>query len=155
MKEARAAKAALSAVVTSATHSTVNVGGIAHLAYGKLKVKLDGYKPAGGEVFSLIKGGTIDGQFMETDYTEASLAPGLSWALEYKADEVLLKVTGQPLKLTISRNGSKVTVAWGQSGFVLQSATAVTGPWTNVETTGASYVTTATGAAKFFRLRTP
>src|SRR6185369_7470775 len=87
----------LSAVITSATHSTVNVVGAARIANGNLKVALSGYKPAGGEVYTLIKGGTIDGQFKATNVTEAPLVAGLQWNVEYAADKVLLKVTGTPV----------------------------------------------------------
>jgi hypothetical protein len=88
-------KSTLSAVITSATHSTINVGGTARITNGVLKVKLDGFAPNGGEVYTLIKGGTIDGQFKEKDYSEAPLTAGLTWEVEYAADAVRLKVTGQ------------------------------------------------------------
>ncbi|MBI2925802.1 MAG: CHRD domain-containing protein, partial [Verrucomicrobia bacterium] len=103
-------KSTLRAVITSATHSTVNVGGIARIANGQLTVKLDGFAPAGGEVFTLIKGGTVEGQFAKTDFSEAPLAEGLSWAVEYTADSVLLKVTGTAVvpKLIVQDPGNVV-----------------------------------------------
>jgi hypothetical protein len=88
-------KATLSAVITGSTHSTVNVGGTAYIAHGILKVALQGYAPVGGETYTLIQGGVIDGQFRETNYTAAPLAAGLSWTLEYATNAVRLKVAGQ------------------------------------------------------------
>jgi hypothetical protein len=88
------AKSTLSAVITSSSHGTVEVGGIARIAQGILKVSLDGYTPVGGETFTLIQGGTVEGEFRETDFSGAQLAAGLSWELEYAADKVTLKVLG-------------------------------------------------------------
>lgn len=41
------------------------------------------------------QGGTIDGQFRQTDFTEAPLAAGLSWEVQYAPDSVKLHVAGQ------------------------------------------------------------
>lgn len=91
----KAGKSTLSAVITASSHSPVNVAGIARIGQGRLKVKLDGVTPASGATFALIKGGTIEGQFTTNDFSEAPLAAGLSWQVEYKPAEVNLKVTGQ------------------------------------------------------------
>ena len=57
------------------------------------------------------------------------------------------------LKLTLVSGASGWTITWSASSATLQSATAVTGPWADV--TGATSPTTlsATGAAKFYRLK--
>lgn len=87
-------KGTLNPVITGASHSILNVGGVAKLANGTLRVKLDGYAPIGGESYTLIKGGTVEGQFVATDLTEAVLGAGLSWKVDYTADSVVLKVEG-------------------------------------------------------------
>lgn len=88
-------KAIFSAGITGSSHSIVNVTGTARIANGHLKVKLDGYAPAVGNSYTLIKGGTIDGQFASTDFSEAALADGLGWDVEYTADSVVLRVVEQ------------------------------------------------------------
>lgn len=87
-------KGTVNPVITGASHATINVTGVAKLANGTLKVKLDGYAPIGGESYTLIKGGTVEGQFVATDLTEAVLGAGLSWKVDYSADSVVLKVEG-------------------------------------------------------------
>src|SRR5690606_13471694 len=86
----------LSAVITSSTHSPVNVGGIARITYGRLKVTLDGYTPAEGDSFLLINGGAIEGSFASTDFSAATLPQGLGWQVEYAGDAVRLNVVVQP-----------------------------------------------------------
>lgn len=90
------AKSTLSAVITGPTHTAVQVGGIARIANGQLKVALSGYSPAAGTTYTIIDGGTIEGTFASTDFTSAVLAPGLSWEVEYAADAVRLKVVAAP-----------------------------------------------------------
>ena len=101
----------LHAVITDSSHSTVQVDGIARIAEGILKVTLDGYTPSGGEVYRLIQGGTIEGEFRIIDTAEAVLAEGMSWEMEYAADAVLLKVAGglQTTTLVVSRAGDQIT----------------------------------------------
>ncbi len=87
-------KGTINPVITAGTHSVINVAGIAKIANGTLKVKLEEYTPVGGESYTLIKGGTVNGQFVATDFSEAVLGAGLSWKVEYNADSVVLKVEG-------------------------------------------------------------
>ncbi len=58
---------------------------------------------------------------------------------------------GQPPSLSISRSGNQVTVSW--SAGTLESAPAVTGPWTPVAGANSPYTTPATEAARFYRAR--
>jgi hypothetical protein len=88
-------KSTLSAVITSNSHGSVEVGGIARIAQGILKVTLDGFTPTGGESFTLIQGGTVEGEFLETDFSDAPLADGLTWDIAYSSDAVMLKVLGE------------------------------------------------------------
>ncbi|HET6408628.1 MAG TPA: hypothetical protein VFG14_12155, partial [Chthoniobacteraceae bacterium] len=90
------AKSTLSAVITGSTHSAVQVGGIARIANGQLKVALNGFTPVDGTTYTLIDGGTIEGTFASTDFSGAVLGQGLSWQVEYAPDAVLLKVVSQP-----------------------------------------------------------
>lgn len=147
-------KGTLEAVVTGATHSTVQVDGIARIGQGILKVTLDGYAPTGGEVYTLIQGGTIEGEFREVDYSEAPLAEGLSWELEYTVDAVVLSVAGGPQTTTlmVSRSGDDLTLSW-VGGGTLQRAEAVTGDWSEVAEAVSPYTTQITGAAAFFRVQ--
>ena len=58
---------------------------------------------------------------------------------------------GQPPSLSISRSGNQVTVSW--SAGTLESAPAVTGPWTPVSGATSPYTTPAAEAARFYRAR--
>lgn len=89
-------KAILSEVITGATHSTVNVSGVARIANGQLKVKLSSFNPPVGTTYTLIQGGSIEGQFASTDFTEAGLPAGLSWNVSYTPTAVQLKVEAAP-----------------------------------------------------------
>jgi hypothetical protein len=59
--------------------------------------------------------------------------------------------------LTITRSGETVSVSWAPAGpcLRLQSAPAVTGPWTDVVDATNPYPTATTGAMQFFRLVAP
>src|SRR5206468_12290825 len=88
-------KATLSAVIAASSQATVMVQGMARITNGHLKITLQGYVPSGGETFTLLKAGSFDGQFLDTDFAAAPLGAGLSWEVHYSTDSVLLKVTGQ------------------------------------------------------------
>jgi len=99
-------KATLMAVITGSTHTTVNVGGIARIGKGHLKVMTHGHTPAEGTVYTLIKGGTIEGQFASTDFTEAPLGGASTWQVEYAADAVRLKVAGPRIVTVTTANNA-------------------------------------------------
>lgn len=85
----------LSAVITGSTHSTIEVGGTANIEFGNLAVELSGYAPHGGETYTLLTAGTVAGaNFLNTDFTLAPLAAGLSWDLDVNPTSVVLKVLG-------------------------------------------------------------
>jgi hypothetical protein len=85
----------LAAVITGATHSTLHVGGQANIENGKLAVELSGYSPFGGETYTLLTAGFIVGtNFLNTDFSMASLPAGLSWNVSVGATSVVLKVLG-------------------------------------------------------------
>jgi hypothetical protein len=70
----------------------------------------------------------------------------------------LLRIAAAPRpKLSISLSGRTISVSWSPTGAgqKLQSAPAVTGPWTDVAGAAAPYTTDATGAAQFFRVVSP
>jgi hypothetical protein len=92
----KAGRATLAAVLTSATASTVQVAGTARIANGVLKIGTQGYTPANGASFTVLKAGAFDGQFARVDLSEASLPPGLTAAVEYTADSVVVKVVPGP-----------------------------------------------------------
>jgi hypothetical protein len=62
---------------------------------------------------------------------------------------------GSGARLSIARDGANITITWTADGFQLQSASAITGPFTNVTTTGKSYTTQPSANASFFRLISP
>jgi hypothetical protein len=145
----------LHAVITDSTHSTLQVDGVARIAQGVLKVTLDGYSPIGGEVYRLLQGGIIEGEFLLTDTDDAPLAEGLSWDIEYAADAVLLKVEGglQTTTLQFSRTGSDITLSWEGGGSLEQTDDLVTGTWSVIDGATSPHITTATEAAAFYRIR--
>jgi len=61
--------------------------------------------------------------------------------------------------INITRQAGRIVISWSGSGFMLQSATAVTGPWgdytrgSSINGQNFSATVSATGAARFFRLR--
>lgn len=59
--------------------------------------------------------------------------------------------------LTVTRQGVNLTISWApaSAGQELQSAPAVTGPWTAVANATNPYTTTASGAALFYRVVSP
>jgi hypothetical protein len=149
-------KGTVNPVITGASHATINVTGVAKLANGTLKVKLDGYAPVGGESYILIKGGTVEGQFVATDLTEAVLGAGLSWKVDYTADSVILKVEGggvvtaPTVAATRNADGS-ITLTY--TGTLIGSDT-INGTYSPVAGASGGTFTVTPGAAagtKFYR----
>ena len=60
-----------------------------------------------------------------------------------------------PLVLNVTREGVNVTLSWADPSdtAVLQSADAITGPWTDLLTAFSPYVVTPSSAQKYFRLQ--
>lgn len=149
-------KSTLSAVITSSSHGTVEVGGIARIAQGMLKVSLDGYAPRGGETYTLIQGGEIEGEFRELDFSGAELAEGLSWEVQYAGDKVSLHVDGQSAvggttTLSIQADGDQLTLSW-EDGGTLYGASSIKGPWTAIDGASSPHSVTAGNAAGFYRV---
>lgn len=149
-------KSTLSAVITSSSHGIVEVGGIARIAQGILKVSLDGYTPRGGETYTLIQGGTVEGEFRELDFSGAELADGLSWEVQYAADKVSLHVDGQSsvggtTTLSIDSDGDQLTLSW-EDGGTLYGSPSIKGPWTAIDGASSPYSVTAGDAAGFYRV---
>ncbi len=65
---------------------------------------------------------------------------------------VVVTPPAQPEFTGITLEGDTLTITW-DGGGTLQSAPAVTGPWTDVDGAASPYQTTATGAAAFYRLK--
>jgi hypothetical protein len=150
------AKSTLSAVITSSAHGTVEVGGIARIAQGTLKVSLDGYTPRGGETYTLIQGGTVEGEFRELDFSGAELAEGLSWEVQYAADKVTLLVDGQSsvggtTTLSIDADGDQLTLSW-EDGGTLHGASSIKGPWTAIDGATSPHSITTGNASGFYRV---
>jgi hypothetical protein len=60
-------------------------------------------------------------------------------------------VSGQPPVLTVGKAGAQVQVTW--TGGVLESASAITGPWSPVAGAASPYTTTPSAAALFYRAK--
>lgn len=87
--------ATIHAVITANSHATINVAGDAEIANGFLAVELDGYSPRGGESYTLLQAGTVNGEsFLETDFSLAELPEGLAWELEIDGSSVVLSIDG-------------------------------------------------------------
>ncbi|MBN9690840.1 MAG: hypothetical protein J0M24_11425 [Verrucomicrobia bacterium] len=99
------------ATITGPTHTTVVVTNIGRIANGHLKVNLSGYSPTGGETYTLITAGSFDGQFLSTDFENASLKTGLTWEVQYNPTTVVLKVAGTavgPKTITVTSANSAI-----------------------------------------------
>jgi hypothetical protein len=64
----------------------------------------------------------------------------------------VVTATPNPIPLNITSSGGNVTLTWTDPSFVLQAAPTVRGTYTNVPGATSPFTTSATGAAKFFRL---
>lgn len=154
----KAAKATLSEVITASTQSTINVTGMARITNATLNVTLQGFTPAGGETYTLIKAASVDGEFAKTDFSQATLAAGLSWGVEYTADTVRLKVNGQSTRsqFTVSElkvQSGKLHLAWTGAGKLVSAAT-IKGPYTEVQgVTGNSADVNIDGTQRFFQIQ--
>ena len=154
------AKSILHSVITSGSHASLQVAGIARIAQGILKVSLDGYAPSGGETYELVSASELDGTFREVDLEAAPLAEGLSWETEYNEGKVLLKVQGQSngggstTSIAVSADGNSLTLSWEGGGSLL-SAASILGPWNVVSGASSPYSTTAEKSAQFYRVGNP
>lgn len=65
----------------------------------------------------------------------------------------LIKVATSVPTLSISRSGGNVSISWTPGVGVLQSAPAITGPYTDIPASTSPYSAPATGAPKYYRVR--
>ena len=65
----------------------------------------------------------------------------------------LIKVATTLPTLSINRSGGNVSISWTPSVGVLQSAPAITGPYTDIPAAASPYTTPATGASLYYRVR--
>jgi hypothetical protein len=80
-------------VITGNTHTTIDVGDLAHIQFGNLAVEFDGYSPVGGESYTLLTAGSITGTAFRA--TSLPMLPsGLTWDLDVGATSVVLNVMG-------------------------------------------------------------
>jgi|GEM_PF-5203777 len=87
--------ATLQTVITGNSHATVSVAGDAEIGNGKLSVELDGYSPRGGESYTLLEAANIEAtEFLETDFSLATLPEGLDWNLAIEDNAVVLSIAG-------------------------------------------------------------
>jgi len=104
-------RSTFAATLTGPTHTTVVVTNIGRISNGHLKVNLSGYSPTGGESYTLIAAGSFDGQFLSTDFENASLKTGLTWEVQYTPTSVVLKVAGTavgPKTITVTSVNSAI-----------------------------------------------
>ena len=74
--------------------------------------------------------------------------------LEFKV-EVLDAPVVQPIPLQFARQGNNLVLSWPDPRFVLQAATSVTGPYTNVPSATSPYTHTIGSGSLYFRLAAP
>ncbi|HVY68652.1 MAG TPA: immunoglobulin domain-containing protein [Verrucomicrobiae bacterium] len=92
------------------------------------------------------------------DFIVENLGPAVGYTglrLEILKSNALLTGGGdQGAVLKIARDGDSVTITWtgASAGQKLQSASSVTGPWTDVANASSPFTTTATGTSMFFRV---
>lgn len=72
----------------------------------------------------------------------------------YRTGTLLSPGTETPT-LSVARAAGNLTITWQGAGFKLQSASSVSGPWTDVTVTGTSHTATIGGNSQFFRLIKP
>lgn len=143
-------------VITGPQQSTIHVGNRAWLTNGTLKVELQGYTPVGGETYTLISAGLVDGLPKTNNFSAAPLSSGLIWQESVTSSNLLLTVvnTNSLPALTIQQSGANLLVSWPGISGILQSSTNVATGYTDIVPTAVSpYVVTPTNAAMFFRLR--
>jgi hypothetical protein len=119
----------IDAVITSDTHTTIEVGDVANIANGNLSVTLGGYSPVGGETYTLISANSISGtSFRSTDFSMALLPAGLMWDLDIGATSVVLNVLGSLPGVPGDFNGNNVVdaadyVLWRNGGPLMNDPT--------------------------------
>jgi T5SS/PEP-CTERM-associated repeat protein len=123
----------------------------------------DGFAPTQGQVFEIVRGSSVTGEFSEVEVR--GLASGFTYALT-NPDGRSLRLTATsagtsttPPRLTITRStapaGGQVVIRWPEhvTGWTLQQSSAPGGaPWKEVLAPGNSLTVPTTGPAQFFRL---
>jgi hypothetical protein len=100
----------IEAVITGNTHTTIEVGDVAHIQYGNLAVEFDAYSPVGGEMYTLLTANSITGtSFRATSLP--TLPAGLSWDLDIGSTSVMLSVTGSLPGVPGDHNGNGIVDA--------------------------------------------
>jgi hypothetical protein len=86
-------RSTIRAVITDDTHTTIDVGDLAHIEFGNLAVEFDGYSPVGGENYTLLTANSITGTaFRGTSLP--TLPTGLTWDLDVSTTAVMLSIVG-------------------------------------------------------------
>jgi hypothetical protein len=122
-------RSTIEAVITGNSHSTIEVGDLAHIEFGNLSVKLDGYAPVGGEVYTLLTANSIVGSaFRATDFSMAPLPAGLTWDLDVGTNSIVLNVMGSLPGVPGDFNGNNVVdaadyVLWRKGGALMNDPT--------------------------------
>ena len=145
------------------THDQIETTGTATLA-GHLDVVFrDGFAPTNGQVFELVKAGSVAGNF--SDVTVKGLAPGFTYTLDTAGGKGLrltatsAGVATTPPNLKITRLGAtQVVVSWPGfvSGWTLQQATGFPATaWVPIAAPGNSVTLPVSEGSRFFRLVSP
>ena len=141
-------------VITGPTQSTIHVANRAWLTNGVLKVELQGYTPVGGETYTLVSAGLVDGLPKTNNFSAAPLSPGLVWNVSATSTTLVLKVINT---FNIQPSGGNTVVSWqdqqGTTNILQSSTNVVTGYADVVPAATSPYTVNPTNAAMFFRLR--
>ncbi len=98
--------AAIHAVLTGSSHTTIEVGGDINIDNGDLIVELDDFAPSGGESYELISAGSVTGSAFENeDFSLATLGAGLSWDVSVSGNSVFLNVLGGGPNADLNNDG--------------------------------------------------
>jgi uncharacterized repeat protein (TIGR03803 family) len=129
-------------VATTNGTGFTNLYNFTALASGK---NSDGSAPRAG----LVSSGNI---FYGTASSGGTGGSGAVFALNLNSSA---STPTNPIPLTIQLAGNAVVLGWTNSTFALQSASAVTGTYTNIPGATTPYTNPITGAQQFFRLMHP
>ena len=91
-------------------------------------------------VYTVSSSPTLAGPGNSTDYTQVPLSPPAALPIS------------DTLSISVTVSGGNAVIRWSSEG-TLQSATEVTGPWTDVVGATSPYSVSTTGARRFFRVR--
>lgn len=124
--------------INQVTQSTANYGSSTYTVH-----------VGGGGAFDAV-GNHFTGEIDEVAIFQKAI-PADRIAAHYKAGKEGGALASEPATLTVARTAAGITISW-QGGGALQSAPAVTGPWTAVAGAASPYAVSASGSSAYYRV---